>query len=130
MARQLPEWISANPDAMPPPRVRLRIFDAHGGICHISGRKIMPGEVWHLDHVKALILGGENRESNLRPVLVNYHKAKTAGEVAEKAKVDAIRKAHLGIKPKTQKIASRGFEKAPAKEPKQQLPPARLYEDE
>ena len=129
MPRKLEEWQSANPDAMPPPRVRLRIFDAHGGICHISGRKIMPGEVWHLDHVKAIILGGENRESNLRPVLAQFHKAKTAGEVAEKAKVNAVRKAHLGIKSAKQPIKSRGFEKAAAKEPKQQLPPARLYEE-
>ena len=98
MPRTLPEWIGATDDAMPPPRVRLRIFEAHGGCCHVSGRKIRPGDEWHLDHVMALIDGGENRECNLAPILAVEHKAKTAEEVARKAKVDRVRKKHLGIK--------------------------------
>lgn len=109
MARSVEEWIGRTDDAKVPPRVRLRIFERHNGICHISGRKIMPGEKWELEHVKALIHGGEHREGNLRPALVVPHKAKTAEEMAIKAKTDAIRKRHLGITVPAGKIRSAGF---------------------
>lgn len=102
--RSVPEWIGATPDAAIPPRVRLRVFEAHGGICHLSGRKIMPGDLWDLDHVRALINGGEHRESNLAPALRDKHREKTAVDVALKAKTDRIAKKHLGIFPK-----GRGF---------------------
>lgn len=110
--RGLPEWVGATSDSRPPPRVRARIFDAHHGRCHRSGRKIVTGEVWECDHVIALINGGENRESNLAPILAGKpHREKTAEDVAEKAKVARIRAKHLGIWPKGQKIRSRGFQK-------------------
>ncbi len=109
--RTVPEWIGKDADAAIPPRVRLRVFEAHGGVCHLSGRKIKAGELWDCDHIKALVNGGENRESNLAPALRDKHIAKTAEDVAEKSKVDRIRKKHLGIWPKGQKIASRGFDK-------------------
>lgn len=101
MSRAVDEWIGKTDDARVPPRVRLRIFNAHNGICHLSGRKIAAGEVWELEHIKALILGGEHRESNLAPALVEPHKRKTAMEMAVKAKIDRVAKKHLGInKPK------------------------------
>ena len=62
MSRSVPEWIGATDDSAIPPRVRLRVFEAHGGVCHLSGRKIRAGEEWDCDHVKALINGGENRD--------------------------------------------------------------------
>lgn len=105
--RSVPEWIGSSPDAKVPPHVRLRIFDAHGGVCHIAKRKIMGGELWDLDHIKALANGGEHRESNLAPALRDKHKAKTADDVAEKAAVDAKRKKHLGIKPSSRMPGSR-----------------------
>lgn len=95
--RTLKEWVGATPDTAAPPRVRLRVFEAHGGICALSGRKIMPGDAWELDHKQALINGGENRESNLQPVLKEPHKAKTAEDVAQKAKDRRVRSKHLGI---------------------------------
>lgn len=96
--RSVPEWIGATPDTPVPPRVRLRVFEAHGGVCHLSGRKIRPGEPWDCDHVKALTNDGENRESNLAPALRDKHRAKTAEDVAEKAKVYRKRARHLGVK--------------------------------
>lgn len=96
-ARSVPEWIGATPDTAAPPRVRARVFLAFDGVCGESGRKIRPGDAWQLDHIRALINGGENRESNLQPVLVEAHKAKTRRDVAAKAKADRIRKRHLGI---------------------------------
>jgi 5-methylcytosine-specific restriction endonuclease McrA len=114
-ARSVAEWIGKTPDSRPPAHVRLRIFERHAGRCHFSDRRIMPGEHWDVDHVKALINGGENRESNMAPILRGKpHKEKTAADVAEKSRVYRKRAAHLGLKPSgRQKIASRGFEKPP-----------------
>lgn len=100
--RSVPEWIGSSPDAKIPPRVRARVFLAHQGRCHISGRQIMPGDAWDCDHVVALINGGEHRESNLAPALRDAHRAKTAEDVADKSKVARIRAKHLGLhKPKS-----------------------------
>lgn len=55
VSRELDEWIGAKPDTAIPPRVRLRVLLAHGGKCYKSGRKIMPGDKWQIDHVRALI---------------------------------------------------------------------------
>ena len=95
MSRSVPEWIGSTPDAKIPDRVKLRIFDREQGRCWISGRKIMPGEPWDLDHKVALINGGEHRESNLFPALRDKHREKTRGDVAEKAAIYATRKRHL-----------------------------------
>jgi 5-methylcytosine-specific restriction protein A len=96
--RDVPEWRGKNDDSKVPDRVRLRIFLRHGGICHLSGRRILPGDDWDLDHVVALANGGSHSELNLRPALRGPHKVKTARDVAEKAKNDRVRKKHLGIK--------------------------------
>lgn len=96
-ARATPEWIGSSPDARVPPHVRLRIFERYEGHCYLSGRKIMRGDAWELDHIKALINGGENRESNLAPALKDKHREKTAGDVAEKSKVARMRLKHLGL---------------------------------
>lgn len=98
MARSVPEWRGKTHDTPVPPRVRLRIFDRHGGICHISGRKIRAGEQWDCDHVIALALGGEHREYNLAPALRELHRAKTAQDVAQKSRIYRKRRSHLGIK--------------------------------
>lgn len=98
MARALKEWIGKTPDSAIPPRVRLRVFLAHNGVCHIAKRPIRVGEPWDLDHVVALINGGEHRESNLAPALRDKHRAKTAEDVAEKSAAYESRKRHLGLK--------------------------------
>jgi len=110
--RSVPEWIGATPDTPVPPRVRLRVFEAYGGICYLSKRKIRAGDKWEAEHILALSNGGENRERNLAPALVEPHKIKTAKDKAIKAKTDRTRKKHLGIStgPK-QKIPSKGFDK-------------------
>jgi 5-methylcytosine-specific restriction protein A len=100
MSRSVPEWIGKTDDSTIPPRVRLRVFERHGGICHLAGRKIMPGEPWDCDHVIALVNGGEHRESNLAPALRDKHREKTAEDVAEKATVGRKRMKSLGIKAK------------------------------
>jgi len=98
MARKTEEWIGKTDDTPVPTRVRLRVFERFGGVCHISGRKIMPGDKWDMDHVIALINGGENRESNLAPALSQEHKKKTAQDSSQKSKTAKIKERHLGLK--------------------------------
>lgn len=113
-ARSVKEWIGKTPDSRPPPHVRLRIFERFKGRCHWSGRIIRPGDQWDVDHVKALINGGEHRESNMAPILRGKpHKEKTAQDVAEKARNYRKRARHVGLSPAPRsKIKSRGFAKA------------------
>jgi 5-methylcytosine-specific restriction endonuclease McrA len=111
-ARAVPEWIGSTPDAKVPARVRLRIWERENGRCHLSGRKIMPGEPWDLDHKVALINGGEHRENNLFPALRDKHREKTAVDVAEKAAAARVRSKHLGIRPPS-KLRSAGFPQVP-----------------
>ena len=107
--RTLPEWIGKTDDSRPPLRVRLRVFDRHGGICHISKIKITASDIWQLDHIVALINGGKNCESNMAPALTEPHKKKTKVDVKIKAKVARIRANFTGAKQPTGKIKSRDF---------------------
>lgn len=95
MGRAVDEWIGKTPDTPAPPRVKLRVFERHGGKCYLSGRKIGPADRWDLEHIIALCNGGENRESNFAPALRDKHKEKTAEDVAEKALVYRKRAKHL-----------------------------------
>jgi 5-methylcytosine-specific restriction enzyme A len=74
------------------------VFDRHNGVCHLSGRRIRPGEAWDCDHVVALVNGGEHREGNLAPALKAAHAVKTKADVAEKSITARKRTKHLGIK--------------------------------
>lgn len=112
MSRSCPEWIAKHDDQKVPDRVRTRVFDAHDGICHITGAKIDPvRDQWDLEHKVALILGGEHREGNLAPALREPHKKKTAAEMKVKAKIAAVRKKHIGVTQPKGEIKSPGFAK-------------------
>jgi 5-methylcytosine-specific restriction protein A len=111
--RSVDEWVAKHDDQSIPPRVRLRVFERFGGICQLSQRKILAGDQWDLDHIKALWRGGEHRESNLHPVLRQPHREKSSQEQSEQAKADRVRKKHLGIWPQSKaKIKSAGFRKS------------------
>lgn len=107
MSRAVKEWVGRTDDTPVPPRVKVRIFEKHKGICHISKRKIMPGEPWDAEHVVALCNGGENRESNLAPALKSKHKEKTRQDVAEKSATYKTKKKNLGIRKKSKFLTSR-----------------------
>lgn len=112
MARPCPEWIGKHDGVNIPPRVRQRIFDRDGGVCHLCKLPIKPGETWQADHVVALINGGEHRETNLAPAHSHCHVGKTVLDVKEKAKVAKVRGKHTGaIRPK-QSIKSAPFAKS------------------
>ncbi len=98
MSRSVPEWIGRTDDTVPPPRVRLRVFDRFAGRCHACTRKILAGERWTLEHIKAICNGGENAESNLGLTCSNCLPSKNAQDAAEKATVYAKRSKHLGLK--------------------------------
>ena len=131
MARPVKEWMGKTDATKAPPRVRQRVFDGSGGICHLCKQPIkVPFESWQADHVIALINGGENKESNLAPAHSHCHLEKTKTDVAVKRKIADIRQKHLGISGTKQKIQSRGFrttEKA-QRIGKQPLAPRPLYE--
>lgn len=100
MSRSVDEWVGKTDDADIPPRVRLRVFERAGGVCHLSGRRIQAGEPWDCDHIVALVNGGEHREANLAPALRDKHREKTALDVAEKSLVRRKKMKALGIAPK------------------------------
>jgi 5-methylcytosine-specific restriction protein A len=107
VTRAVEEWIGKTDDTPVPDRVKLRVFQKHGGICHLAKRKIMPGEPWDAEHVIAIINGGENRESNLAPALRDKHPEKTARDMAEKSRTYRKRKSNLGIKKRSSFACSR-----------------------
>jgi len=110
MARTVKEWTGKTDDSMPPPRVLVRLFDRHNGVCHVCKRKIAAGEKWTPDHVIALVNGGKNIEGNLAPVhRKGCHPDKTREDVKLKAKIADTRKKHLGITVPKGKIKSAPF---------------------
>lgn len=109
--RSRPEWVASSPDAKIPREVRARIFLRDDGVCHISKRKIRPGEAWEAEHLIPLWKGGEHRESNLAPALVDAHREKTAAEAGDRAKAKRLHAKHHGYWPESKsKIRSRGFQ--------------------
>jgi 5-methylcytosine-specific restriction enzyme A len=105
--RTVAEWRGRSDDAMPPPNVTLRIWQASGGKCACCGRKIALGEKWDRDHIVPLADGGKNVESNFQVLCGWCHKGKTAAEATTRGKVRAKAKAALGIS----KRKGRGFQK-------------------
>lgn len=97
--RSVTEWRGKTPDTWPPPaHVLLRILRRHDHTCYITKMKIPPGVTPEFDHIVELEDGGENRESNIAPVLPAAHKVKTAKARKARAKADAVAKKAVGIK--------------------------------
>lgn len=111
MTRKTDEWIGASDDQTIPPRVKVRVFDAHSGRCAICTLQITGRLRPAYDHATALVNGGENREANLQLLCVPCHAIKTRADVAEKAVVYRKRAKHIGAFAPRQKIKSAGFRK-------------------
>jgi 5-methylcytosine-specific restriction protein A len=99
------------------PTQRLALFELFKGICVLCDCKIMAGQRWRDEHLRALGLGGSNALKNRAPVHEACADAKTfgpTGDLARIAKAKRQKMASLGIKPAGRKrIQSRGFAKAP-----------------
>lgn len=90
---------------------RVRLFDLHGGRCHICDQKIQVGEAWDLEHIVPWILTRDDSDDNVKPAHKSCHKEKTAVDIDAIRKADRIRAKHLGAWPQSKaKIPSRGFQ--------------------
>lgn len=104
---------------------RLRIWQAHAGVCHLCGLPIAQGEPWHVEHKQALTCGGTDDDANLAPAHVDCHAGKTRADKKAGAKLTRIAARHIGANPPPkQRIANRGFAKR-EREPRIPLPPRR-----
>ena len=118
MSRPVKEWTGATDATRVPKRVRMRILERESHACHECQSALKPTDKVEFDHRPALINGGENRESMIFPVHAKCHKERTKKDVAEKAKVAAVKAKHHGIRDTKPKIVSRGFPKAQPKSSK------------
>lgn len=58
--------------------------------CSLSGEDMKAGDPVEFDHTHALVHGGGHTYEDLRPVLSEAHKRKTARDIADAAKIDRI----------------------------------------
>lgn len=126
MPRSVKAWVGLTDDAMPPPACKRRILARQGDKCAISGKPFTAKEKPQFDHIVPLWLDGKNCEENLQAIHADPHKRKTAAEAAVRAKSNATKDKHLGLKDAPARpLKSRGFPK-PDKQPKpmtKALPP-------
>jgi 5-methylcytosine-specific restriction endonuclease McrA len=87
--------------------VKDRIARKAGDVCQHCKRTVGGRLSPRFDHVTPLILGGQNRETNLQLLCEPCHAAKTRLDVKLKAKVARVRKARLGIKKPSKFACSR-----------------------
>lgn len=98
------------------PTQRLKMFEAHKGMCVLCGIKIQAGEPWIDEHLVPLSQGGSNDLSNRGPAHKPCADAKThgkAGDLAVAAKAKRQKMRHLGIAKAKRPLEGRGFDKAP-----------------
>jgi len=81
------------------PTARARLFEQHGGRCVLCTRKIISGEPWVDEHLRALGLGGGNEPANRAPVHVACARIKTqAHDMPAIVKAKRTKRASLGLK--------------------------------
>lgn len=109
MPREVEEWVGKTPDSKIPDRVKDRVWEREKSRCHRCGRRHRGTEKgWIIEHLLALINGGENRERNLCLSCPWCKLEKDAEDVAVKSKSAAVRQKHRGItKPKRPMPGSR-----------------------
>ena len=78
---------------------RLRIWEAHRGMCCLCGEKIDGvREKWTIEHLRALGLGGEDVDSNCRPAHEDCRRIKDKDDVSRISKAKRQKANHIGIK--------------------------------
>lgn len=118
IGRSAPEWHGKTNDAMPPHSVQLRILARQNGLCALTSRPIRDGDMTTPDHIKELILGGENRESNIQMILRDgsAHTDKTNAAMKIKRKADKQKAKGLMRPAKKAEIKSKPFAPPPEKD--------------
>jgi 5-methylcytosine-specific restriction protein A len=101
VSRSVELWVGKTDDAVAPPRVRARVFEAKQGRCHKCGRKIGPADKWTLEHLIAISNGGRNAEDNLDVTCDWCLPIKNAGDASIKKHGTQVRYRHMGIKAKS-----------------------------
>lgn len=113
MSRATEEWIGKTADTAIPARVKNRISKRFHDQCAECHRNFDGREKPQFDHVKALVNGGANAESNLQPLCELCHGAKTKVDVAEKSHVAGRRATFLGFREKAKWSSGNRFRKSP-----------------
>jgi 5-methylcytosine-specific restriction endonuclease McrA len=99
MPRSTDEWVGKTDDTRVPDHVADRVCRKYDDRCQgPCGLKLGGKLKAHMDHIIALINGGENKEGNLQPLCQFCHRLKTKLDVQAKSLTARIRKKHLGIK--------------------------------
>jgi 5-methylcytosine-specific restriction endonuclease McrA len=113
MSRSVPEWIGRDDDQRIPDYVKDRVANKAELYCQHCRRQVGGKLRAEFDHETPLILGGQNRESNIQLLCHECHRAKTKLDVKLKAKVARARKRHIGIKRRRRTIPGRKFDGTP-----------------
>jgi 5-methylcytosine-specific restriction endonuclease McrA len=80
-------------------KMRVDIFERHGGMCHLCQMKVIAGEDWDVSHQIPLEAGGLDDASNWLVAHRKCHRVHTATVDAPLiAKVKRIRQRHIGAK--------------------------------
>lgn len=80
-------------------RDRLKVFEAHGGVCALCGAKIDgTRDKWIVEHLRALGLGGTDDDSNMAPAHERCASAKTADDIPRIAKAKRVKARHIGAR--------------------------------
>lgn len=77
--------------------MKVRIFHAAAGRCHICGLKVF-GKGWEVEHIRPLALGGADNESNMAPAHESCHARKTVVDLGRVAKAKRQEAKHLGVR--------------------------------
>ena len=111
------------------PSQRLKLFEAHKGVCCVCGAYIKAGEKWVDEHIIPLGLGGSNDIENRAPAHEKCAADKTKDDMRAIAKAKRQKRAHLGIKDTGPRLQSRGFAKRekPRRFTKTPLPPKEIF---
>jgi hypothetical protein len=78
---------------------RLRIWEAHGGICCLCDQKIDgTRDKWIIEHRRALALGGTDTDDNCAPAHDRCRRIKDKADLASAAKAKRMKARHIGAK--------------------------------
>lgn len=85
-------------------KMRIGVFERHGGICHLCSMKVVAGQDWDVSHDIPLEAGGNDDDDNLYVAHRSCHRAHTAKvDIPLIAKVARIRANHVGAKTPSRK---------------------------